>query len=341
MPGCAVADADTDVIVDEIIDAVVDEIAPGATVTRRPFVYATSFRLEEIEINRAGGPNRRLVAKHLGRQAMSDAARLAKPSASHCAGRELAVYRYILASADLGTPELIGGWVSDDNDDGVMVLEQVAGTPLSEIGDFAVWTAAARWLARMHAKFANAPLMLTAGPGPGPGASLVRYDHEVLAAAGRRGLARAAEQALGSAEVCVALGARHEYALRALASASPTLVHGDFYPSNIVVADDRIAVVDWELAGTGPAVLDLAALAAGGWSSEQRHDLIRAYHEEAFALRRTETFTALVRRVELASLHLALQWVGSAPDWEAPDEHRRDWFADAIAALARLDGGTS
>ena len=330
-------DSGTDVMVDEIIGAVVDEIAPGATVTRRPFVYATSFRLEEIEINRSGGPNRRLVAKHLGRQAMSDAARLAKPSASHCAGRELAVYRHILASADLGTPELIGGWVSDDNDDGVMVLEQVAGTPLSEIGDFAIWTAAARWLARMHAKFANAPLLVASGTGPG--VSLVRYDHDLLAAAGRRGLERAAEQALGSAELCVALGARHEYALRALESASPTLVHGDFYPSNIVVADERIAVVDWELAGVGPAVLDVAALAAGGWTSEQRHELIRAYHDEAFALQRTETFTALMRRVELASLHLALRWVGSAPDWEAPDEHRRDWFADAVGALARLNGG--
>jgi thiamine kinase-like enzyme len=119
------------------------------------------------------------------------------------------------------------------------------------------------------------------------------------------------------------------------------LVHGDFYPSNIIVAGDRIAVVDWELAGTGPAVLDLAALAAGGWSSEQRHDLIRAYHEETLVQRRPETFTALVRRVELASLHLALRWVGSAPDWEAPYEHRRDWFADAVAALARLNGSAA
>ena len=82
------SDSATDVILDEIIDAVVEEIAPGATVTRRPFVYATSFRLEEIEISRSGGPSRRLVAKHLGREAMSDAARLAKPTASHAPQRQ-------------------------------------------------------------------------------------------------------------------------------------------------------------------------------------------------------------------------------------------------------------
>jgi Ser/Thr protein kinase RdoA (MazF antagonist) len=330
-------------VTDAILDEVVDEIvigagAPGATVTRRPFVYATSYRLEEIEVHRPDGSNQHLVAKHLGRQAMTDAARLAKPAALHRADRELAVYRHILAGAGLGTPELIGGWASNDNDTAVMVLEQVEGTPLAEIGDFTVWEAAARWLARMHAVFSARPPRL---PASGSRTSLVSYDRELLAAAGRRGLERAAKHALGSAEVCVALGARHEYALRALELATPTLVHGDFYPSNIVVAGDRIAVVDWELAGTGPAALDIAALAAGGWSSEQRHDLIRAYHEQALVLRRTETLTALVRRVELASLHLALRWVGSTPDWDGPDEHRRDWFADAVAALARLDGGTA
>jgi hypothetical protein len=49
--------------------------------------------------------------------------------------------------------------------------------------------------------------------------------------------------------------------------------------------------------------------------------------------------TALMRRVELASINLALRWVGAAADWEAPEQHRRDWFADAVAALDRLDRG--
>lgn len=329
-------------IVEAIVDDIVADLAPGATVTRRPFVYATSSRLDEIDVTRPGGQTLRFVAKYLGRHALTETAQIAKPVALHSHGRELAVYQHILAGAGLGTPKLVGGWAGDgtgsENGNGVMVLERVEGTPLAEIGDFAVWKGAARWLARMHAQFAAAPPRIPAS-GPGPHSSVVYYGRDLLGTAARRGLERAAEQALGSAEVLVALGTRHEYALRALASAAPTLVHGDFYPSNIVVAGDRIAVVDWELAGIGPAVLDLAALAAGGWSPEQRHDLFRAYHEEALARGRTETFTALVRRVELASVNLALRWVGAAPEWEAPDEHRRDWFADAVAALARLDRG--
>ena len=323
---------------DAVIDAIVQQAFPGASLTRRPFAYATSSRLEEIAVCRAGHPPLRLVAKHLGRDAKIEAAQLAKPAALHSAGRELDVYRHILAAADLGTPKLVGGWAGAD-DDGVIVIERVEGTPLSEIGDFSVWEATARWLARMHARFAYAPQRISASA-PGARGALVSYDRELLAARGRRGLQRASEQALGPAEMIVALGARHEYALRALSSATPTLVHGDFYPSNIVVTEERIAVVDWELAGIGPAVLDLAALAAGGWDHEQRHDLISAYHDEARGAGPVETLTALTRRTDLASLHLALHWVDSPPEWEAPDEHRRDWFGDAIAALDRLNGHT-
>jgi hypothetical protein len=34
---------------------------------------------------------------------------------------------------------------------------------------------------------------------------------------------------------------------------------------------------------------------------------------------------------------LALQWLGWAPDWQAPPEHRRDWFSEARAAANMLE----
>src|SRR5258708_27945431 len=160
---------------DAIIDAIVEQEFPGATVTRRPFAYATSSRLEEIDVSRAGHPSVRLVAKHLGRHALIEAAQLAKPAALHSAGRELGVYEHILADADLGTPNLVGGWAADD--DAVIVLERVEGTPLAEIGDFSVWEATARWLARMHARFASRPARMP---------PLVHDDRPLLAVRGGR-----------------------------------------------------------------------------------------------------------------------------------------------------------
>jgi aminoglycoside/choline kinase family phosphotransferase len=273
------------------------------------------------------------MAKQMGRRSMTEAGRRARPVELDCIGRELAVYRDVLAGAGLATPTFIGGWA--DRTAGALVLERVRGTRLAEIGDFGAWEATARWLARMHAMFAAAPKRIAFA---GHQESLARYDRDLLGAAGRRGLSHAAEQGLGSPHERAALARAHEQAMSALTSTAHTMVHGDFYPANIIVAGDRIAVVDWELAGTGPCELDLAALAAGGWGYEERAALTKAYHEEATTLGPMVPLGALLRRVALASVHLALRWIGTAPGWEAPDEHHRDWFADALDALAYLDG---
>jgi aminoglycoside phosphotransferase (APT) family kinase protein len=327
--GGDLSDTDADRIVAEIL------ATPGASITRRPFAYASSSRVDALDVVSHGGRTTRLLAKHLGRGAMTEAARRAKPESLHCAERELAVYRYLLPGTGLGTPALIGGW-SSDGGDAVLVLERVEGTPLTEIGDFAVWEAAARWLAHMHGTFRAAPQLPVSVQMQRR--VLLNYDRELLDASARRGLERALAEAHGSAEICVALRDRHEDALRTLTSAPVTLVHGDFYPSNIIVAGDRIAVVDWELAGVGPGPLDLAALLSGSWSNAHRRALIEAYDDEARWTRQAETLTVLAAHAELASLQLALRWLGASPDWAAPDEHRRDWFADALSALRRFDG---
>jgi Ser/Thr protein kinase RdoA (MazF antagonist) len=321
---------------DDTVRAIVEIAMPGAMVTRRPSLYATSYRLEEIEARCPGEPTRHFMAKHLGREAMTEAGRRARPQSLNSTGRELVVYRDILSGTDLATPALIGGWA--DTHRGALVLERVRGVPLAEIGNFSTWEAAARWLARMHMTFASS----LSGTDPSwKHSSLVHYDREQLRVTGRRGLDRAAEQRLGSARTRAAIAEAHERALSALGATGGTLVHGDFYPSNIVVAADRIAVVDWELAGWGAAELDLAALIAGAWGYEQRRALTMAYHQAASERGSTGTFAALMQRVSLATIVVALRWIGAAPDWKAPDDHHQDWFADAISVLDHLDEGAA
>ncbi len=58
-----------------------------------------------------------------------------------------------------------------------------------------------------------------------------------------------------------ALASAHERALARLAGLPAVFVHGEFYASNILVSPGRVCPVDWEMAGIGPGVLDLAALA--------------------------------------------------------------------------------
>jgi hypothetical protein len=50
-----------------------------------------------------------------------------------------------------------------------------------------------------------------------------------------------------------------------LSNAPRTLIHGELYPQNVLVNDLGPVVIDWESAGVGPGVFDLAVLTQGSW----------------------------------------------------------------------------
>jgi aminoglycoside phosphotransferase (APT) family kinase protein len=102
-----------------------------------------------------------------------------------------------------------------------------------------------------------------------------------------------------------------------------TLIHGELYPSNVVVGE-RIWVVDWESAAVGPAVIDLAA-AVSAWPEAFERGLLDAYGQ--------------VDRVALdcARLHLAVRWLGWSAGWTPPREHAKDWRIEAEQVAARLE----
>ncbi|WP_405823677.1 aminoglycoside phosphotransferase family protein [Streptomyces sp. NBC_00838] len=70
--------------------------------------------------------------------------------------------------------------------------------------------------------------------------------------------------------------------------AGETLTHGDLYPFNVLLTEERVMVVDWPHAWTGPAYADLLMLlgsvALGGVDPEPyavRHPLLRGVEPEA------------------------------------------------------------
>lgn len=221
-----------------------------------------------------------------------------KPPFLHDPEREAEVYR-LLGDAGLDTPQL------RDSGDGWLLLELVEGVPLWQVGELAVWEEAARWLRRLHGGFLGVEL---------PGAVLV-HDEEWY----RRWLRRA--RAFGRIDLA---DERYEPVVRRLTAEPRTLVHGEAYASNFVVAGSRICAVDWECAASGAGVTDLAALAAG-WGPAERRRLARAYGLDDDAL------------MAAASLHVALQWLGWAQEWTPPAEHARDWAAEAARLIEELE----
>ncbi len=267
---------------------------------RHPYAYRTSHRVEELDVVLDDERRLQLLLKHLRRSKLGADARRAKPAFLHNSRREVEAYR-LLATADLGTP------VYYASTDDWILIEKVPGVELWQLGDMEPWTDAARWLVRLHTHFVDRPPR---------GQHLLRYDVDYFRIWPDRAKRRHPE--LGKAL------RGYERIINLLAGLPGTLVHGEFYASNIIVAGRRIAPVDWEMAGIGPGVLDLAALATG-WSEEARAAIVGAYGAVPHDV------------LNAAYLHLALQWLGWSRSWTPPPEHAHDWLSEAIQAAERLE----
>lgn len=312
----------------------------GVAVTaleRRPCEYRTSFALEELDVNLADGRALRIMFKDLSRACLDENAQRVKPAFLHDPQREVEVYRDLLDGAALGTPAYYGAAVDPARDRHWLFIENVAGPVLWQIGEFEVWEETARWLARMHAALAPA----AAAPPP----SLLHYGPDLF----RTWIDRAREFAQRpgtpwdeeTRAVVVDLSERYEPVVERLSALPATIVHGEFYPSNVLVQDPlsaiRVAPIDWEIAAVGPGLLDLAALTIGKWTPAERAALARAYREAAEAGPSAEALPAdFDAALDCCRLHLAVQALGWDPDWQPPAEHRHDWLAESLRIVGEL-----
>lgn len=114
-----------------------------------------------------------------------------------------------------------------------------------------------------------------------------------------------------------------------------TLVHGDFYPPNVLVSGSAVIPVDWEWAGIGAGEIDLAALIEG-WGATAGvciDDYRRARWPEGDDGRFWQRFDA-------GRFYLAARWLGGNPD-RLPSR-RATVRLDALRATVRaLESNTS
>jgi phosphotransferase family enzyme len=287
----------------EIPDAELTELLGVPSLSRRPFEYRSSAPLAVLE-----SEGRTLLLKDLSPGALTERARAAKLDFLHDPRREPQVYRSLLANAGLGTAECAAAVVDPVHEQYWLVVEKVPGVELYQVGELEQWAKALRWIARCHDHFA----------GIAPADYLVRYDRRFFE--------------LWPARAELSLPGYESVAAR-LAGLPTTLVHGDLYPSNVLVGDGRVCPVDWELAGVGPGILDVAALTLG-FPEQDASVLAEAYRQ---ALRRPPPASRFVKDLDCARLHLAVQWLGWSKEWAPPPEHARDWRTE-LPRLAERAG---
>jgi hypothetical protein len=290
---------------------------PIKNVRRIPSPYSSSFTIEELEVTLDNGTTISTIFKDLSMSAMLEDARRAKPEFLYAPEREIQVYRNVLPSLNLGTAQLYGTIVEPVAQRYWLFLEKLSGQELYELGEFEVWLKAAHWLAKFHTA-ADPGIAQTIAP------ALLRYDGAYYA----RWLQRAHESA---GPILDRVASRYDRVIEVLLDLPRTLLHGEFYASNILIQQQgsgcRVCPVDWEMAAIGPALLDVAALASGKWSRGERLRLLEAHHSTLPPRLQSKDF---VTAFDCCQLHVALQWVGWSQSWSPPEKHANDWLTEAI-----------
>jgi Ser/Thr protein kinase RdoA (MazF antagonist) len=307
---------------------------------RRPCPYRTSFHLEELDVVLDDGTTLKLMLKDLGEAGMTSGAREVKPSFLYDPLREIEAYHAILAPAQLGTPTFYGAVVDEERMRYWLFLENVVGDVLWQVGELTAWEDAARWLAAMHARFAAVTDWRSKSE------HLLHYDGDFY----RLWLVRAQDfasqmEAVGRSDFRKGLdwlAPRYGHVIERLTALPVTFIHGEFYPSNVLLQNDRerrrICPIDWESAAVGPGLIDLAALTAGSWEEQERSTLVLAYHDALTRLGGSaQSRDDFLAALDCCRLYLALQWLGWARAWSPPEEHRQDWLSEALALAERLD----
>jgi Ser/Thr protein kinase RdoA (MazF antagonist) len=304
-------------------------LAAPEEVGRRPSDYRTSFPLEELEVTTADGTRLHLAFKRLDWGALGEEARLAKPRFLHDPAREPAVYGTVLAPAGLG-PRYYGSLVDPESERHWLFVEWVEGRELYQVGERALWEAAARWLGGMHVRLAG-DLDRQAAE-----AHLLSFDESYYRAwiERARDFSRAPGRPASLADSVGQLVKRFETALDELLALPRTVIHGEFYASNVLVGSGpapRVCPVDWELAAVAPGLVDVAALISGEWSEEDREALVSAYRSAPGVTPFTD------RQLDLVRLHLAIQWLGwTESSWVPPEGQRHDWLGEALVLAEGL-----
>jgi hypothetical protein len=304
---------------------------------RRPWEYATSTAVELITAVMDDGTECEFVLKHLGPSSLSEGARRAKPSFVIDSQREIEVYRTVLAPLEVG-PVLTGFGIAPRRGVYWLLVEYVHGRRLFEVGERECWAAVGRWLGDLQRRFATLDRDRLRRE-----ARLIEYDREWYRVWLQRALRFFAStdppHSRHGRDALLWLAGRYDKVIERLISMPPTIIHGEFYPSNVLVGattdDSRVWPVDWEMASEGPGIIDVAALTSGAWLEGDRRAVLTAY-VAGLESRGDAVIDDVAESLDYARIHLAIQWLGWFGRREAPGEHAHDWLAEAVERAEAL-----
>ncbi len=308
---------------------------------RRISEYCSSFIIEELDVTLDDGTVLELIFKDLSKAALLTNAGHIKPAFFYNPLREIDTYRKILSQHQLGTPRCFGAFVDPEEKLYWLFLERVPPVLLWQMGDMDYWNETARWLAGMHSFLVRETELRESQHI----AHLIKYDERFYRRWIDRAVAFVSEGDTSpdreSANAMAAIGANYDRVIGHLLSLPVTVIHGEFFASNILLDTRpehfRICPVDWEMAAIAPGRVDLAGLTSGNWTTTQKNTMARAYYDALPDSSPVKCgWQKFLIDLEFCRLHQAVQWLGWSPGWTPPPEHKQNWLKEAVRCAKRL-----
>jgi aminoglycoside phosphotransferase (APT) family kinase protein len=309
---------------------------------RRISAYSSSSIITWIRLEIAGTPRGlQLAFKNLTPGCQLPTARRVRPEFLYDPHREIATYQSILSHLNMGTPQYLGSSVEPGTPRYWLFVEWVKGPLLWQMGRLQHWQQAARWLAQLHHATSRLPDLKRLARN----ARLLEYNpsaYEHWIGRAESVLAKTLlRHETDTARSFARIARRYGRVINHLCQLPRTLVHGEFFPANIVMRwtgqTHQVCPVDWELAALGPGVLDLAALSAGEWNDAEKRLILAAYHAVICEQGPSDmTLDDLKRSTLYSQLHLCIRHLGWAARWRPQGQQARAWLAQSLTLAKQL-----
>jgi len=110
-----------------------------------------------------------------------------------------------------------------------------------------------------------------------------------------------------------------------------TIIHGEYYPKNVLYRDGIIYPVDWESAAIAAGEIDLACL-TDRWPADTVRECERAYQQSRWP---DGAPAAFAQRLAAARLYIHLRWLGDRPEWTTRQQY---WRFDHLRSVGEQLG---
>jgi len=236
---------------------------------------------------------------------------------------EAEVYRQVLQHLPVSTPRFYGHY-RDEINNGIWILLEFLDEGLRIHYHPEIYHEAARWLGQFHR--ANEELLT-----PASLPFLKKYDAEYYLRWADMTLLHA-DQTDWHFPWLATLCRRYEKVVDMLLELPEIIIHGEYYPDNILRREGTIYPVDWESTAVAVGEIDLVSLIEG-WPPEIVGNCKAEYRSVRWPDGAPEDFEG---KLKAAGLYWQFRWLGDQHEWAT--EEKKQWRFDKLRSIGERLG---